>query len=99
MANGDLAARIASGELRTMAKEMFAQAEKIPADGVCRQHAQQSRAIGCLLVGMDELITQRQSLRTVILESAPLWIPLSAISGGIACGLAFALARVAGYAP
>lgn len=99
MANGDLAARIASGELRTLAARMFDHADGKADKGVCQHHAELSRAIGCLLVGMDELITQRRSLRAIILETAPLWIPISAISGGAAFGLAFAVARLSGIAP
>lgn len=99
MANGDLAARIASGELRSLADRMFTQAEARADKGVCVHHAEQCRAIGCLLLGMDELINQRRSLRSLILSTAPLWIPISAVSGGAAFGIAFAIARLSGIAP
>lgn len=97
--NHDLAARIASGELQSLAKDMFEQADDSSADGVCNRHARQCRAIGCLLLGMDELINQRRSVRSLILEAAPLWIPLGAIAAGTAFGIAFAVARLAGISP
>lgn len=98
MSNDELATRIASGELQSLAERMFAQANGGHLPGVCAAHAEQCRAIGCLLLGMDQLI-QRRTLKAIVLDSLPIWGPLSVIVAAGTCGMTFAIAKLCGFGP
>lgn len=90
MGKDDIARRIAQGELRSLAAKMFDQSNNQSRGDVCAHHQEQSRAIGCLLIGMDELLNSRKLNRGGLVTGL-------AVVGSVAAGVAFAIAKVIGF--
>lgn len=91
MGNDEIAKRIAQGELRNLANKMFTQANDAATPGTCPHHQELTRAVGCLLIGMDELLNNGRRGFMGLLAGG------LAVIGSVAAGVAFAIAKIIGF--
>lgn len=81
-----VASRIARGELQHLARKMFDSANRNDPSR-CPEHGDVTRALGCLLAGMDELLTEHTSSKVVVPATVAGIVAGIVIGIGKLCGL------------
>jgi len=92
MGSDDIAKRIARGELQTLARKILDRSEGVPhAECIECHDPDMVRAVGVLLLGMDEILHERMSFGGMLASSLPVAVVLGGVFAGIAFGVAHAL--------
>jgi len=86
MTRDAIAARIARDELQHLARRMFDAANAPDSSARCSEHRDVTRALGCLLAGMDELLAEHKAGRVAV----------PATVAGVVAGLVLGVGKLLG---